>query len=147
MADATFYLLTEALSQQQIACQLAARGYRKGQKIYLHCADQRQAEALDEALWSFEPDSFIPHNLQGEGPRGGAPVVIGWGPGKTELRTNRPILINLAPEVPEFAVHFAQIFDFVPADEQAKAQARRRFAAYRQLGVTPTTQDLARQPF
>ncbi|MBY5993697.1 DNA polymerase III subunit chi [Ferrimonas balearica] len=148
MANALFYVLTaDTAGPAALACQAAARAYRKGQRVYLHCASQADAEALDEQLWQFEPDSFIPHNLVGEGPRGGAPVEIGWDTAQASSPTNRPLLINLAPEVPNFAVQFAHIIDFVPADEQAKAQARRRFAHYRHLGVTLTTQDLARQPF
>lgn len=153
MANATFYLLPDGSDSARvnrpadIACQAAARAYRKGQRVYLYCASQADAEALDEQLWQFEPDSFIPHNLVGEGPQGGAPVEIGWANPNAPLPVNRALLINLAPEVPNFAVQFAHIIDFVPADEQAKAQARRRFAHYRQLGVTLTTQDLARQPF
>ncbi len=153
MANATFYLLPDNNDSARvngpvdIACQAAARAYRKGQRVYVYCASQADAEALDEQLWQFEPDSFIPHNLVGEGPQGGAPVEIAWASPNAPLPVNRALLINLAPEVPNFAVQFAHIIDFVPADEQAKAQARRRFAHYRQLGVTLTTQDLARQPF
>ncbi len=146
MANALFYILTEQ-TPESVACQATARAYRKGQGVYLHCQDEAQAHRLDELLWQFEPESFIPHNLQGEGPRGGAPVVIGWADPDHATVEKHPLLINLSFDVPRFAVQFAHIIDFVPADEQAKAQARRRFAAYRQLGVAPTTQDLARQPF
>ncbi|SHH96127.1 DNA polymerase III subunit chi [Ferrimonas marina] len=146
MANALFYILSDA-RLEAFACEVVARAYRKGQGVYLHCADQAQAHRIDDLLWQFDPDRFIPHNLVGEGPRGGGPVVVGWQDGDHAKMEKRPLLVNLSPDVPQFAVQFTQIIDFVPADEQAKAQARKRFAAYRQLGVNPTTQDLARQPF
>ncbi|GAA4871739.1 DNA polymerase III subunit chi [Ferrimonas pelagia] len=149
MSNALFYIASSdaAHHPERIACQAAARAYRTGQGVFLLCQDQAQAHRIDELLWQFEPDSFVPHNLVGEGPRGGAPVVIGWADRDHAAVEKRPLLINLSADVPQFAVQFTHIIDFVPADDEAKAQARRRFAAYRQLGVSPATQDLARQPF
>ncbi|WP_298441987.1 DNA polymerase III subunit chi [uncultured Ferrimonas sp.] len=152
MANALFYLLTSANDAPQgnselLACQLAARSYSKGQGMLIYCGDRAQAERVDELLWQFDAERFIPHNLQGEGPQGGAPIVIHWHGGDHSRLENRPQLLNLAPEPPHFAVQFSQIIDFVPADDQAKAQARRRFAAYRQLGIAPSMHDLASQPF
>ncbi|BDY03366.1 DNA polymerase III subunit chi [Ferrimonas sp. YFM] len=149
MANATFYLIDAnadgALSAHlSLACQLAANCYRQGKPVYLHCEDQAQAEQMDETLWQFDADRFVPHNLVGEGPRGGAPVEIGHN-GQFSSK-KRPVLINLAAKAPQFAVEFAQIFDFVPAADDAKALARERYRAYRQMGVELTTHDLAAQP-
>lgn len=156
MAQALFYLLTDATDgsnsakegeQTLLACHLAARAFNQGPGAVIYCGDKTQAEQVDELLWQFDAERFVPHNLKGEGPQGGAPVVIDWVDADHSRPENRPLLINLAPELPNFAVQFAQIIDFVPADEQAKAQARRRFAAARQMGLNPSTHDLAQQPF
>ena len=86
----------------------------------------------------FDPDSFVPHNLQGEGPKGGAPVEIGI----TPPVGNRKVLINLAKNVPDYIRRFNQVFDFVPVEPVAKQAARERFKKLRQLGATITTQDI-----
>ncbi|TKB53055.1 DNA polymerase III subunit chi [Ferrimonas aestuarii] len=143
MAIATFYLLTDD-RQQQLACWLASECYRKGQQLYLHCEDEAQAHQVDELLWQFDPERFVPHNLVGEGPRGGAPVEIGYGNQSSSKK--RLVLINLAAKVPNFAVNFGQIFDFVPVATEAKTVARERYRAYRQLGIELATHDLAKQP-
>ncbi|ABV35620.1 DNA polymerase III chi subunit, HolC [Shewanella sediminis HAW-EB3] len=152
MTQTLFYLMpTEprssgtALEQMyHLACELAQQAFMQQQLVYLHCQDREQAYAIDELLWQFEPRSFVPHNLKGEGPTTGAPVEIGFdklGPNK-----NRHLLINLADQVPSFAVNFGQIIDFVANDTSHKAIARDRYRQYRSLGVTLNTQDLAKQP-
>lgn len=123
------------------ACQLAADFYRQNQKVFIFTENQANAEAIDELLWAFEADSFVPHNLAGEGPSYGAPVEISW----LAPTNRRPVLINLTNTVPGFANQFAQLVDFVPAAEQLKQQARERFRAYRQWGFVVDTQPVVSQ--
>jgi DNA polymerase-3 subunit chi len=94
------------------SCFQAAHFYRQNQRVFVYCQDQEHAHQIDEMLWSFEPDSFVPHNLASEGPKNGAAVEISW-----QAPTNRrPVLINLTSTVPNFAHQFSQIVDFVPSD-------------------------------
>lgn len=111
----------------KLACEQATLCYRNQQKVFVYTDTQQQAEQIDELLWSFEPDSFVPHNLLGEGPKYGAPVEISW----QAPTSYRQVLINLASQVPPFAQQFNQIYDFVPLDEQLKQLARQRFKQYR----------------
>ncbi|ABV86229.1 DNA polymerase III subunit chi [Shewanella pealeana] len=127
-----------------LACQLAQRAFATQQLVYVHCQDQQQAYAIDELLWQFEPQSFVPHNLKGEGTLGGAPVEIGFD--RLGANKKRHLLINLADQVPQFAVNFGQIIDFVANDDSHKAIARDRYRQYRALGIALTTQDIATQP-
>ncbi len=84
MKNATFYLLdnddtVDGLNAvEQLVCDVAAARWRAGKRILIACVDEAQATRIDEALWKRDPDSFVPHNLAGEGPRGGAPVEIAW---------------------------------------------------------------------
>ncbi|ABK47367.1 DNA polymerase III subunit chi [Shewanella bicestrii] len=150
MTQALFYLLppmgvnTALNDMYQLACRLAQQGFINQQQVYIHCQDKNIAFEIDELLWQFEPSAFVPHNLKGEGPTTGSPVEIGFdrlGPNKS-----RQLLINLADQVPPFAVNFGQIFDFVANDDQHKAIARERYRQYRGLGIELTTQNLATHP-
>ncbi|MDU3068810.1 MAG: DNA polymerase III subunit chi [Escherichia coli] len=84
MKNATFYLLdndttVDGLSAvEQLVCEIAAERWRSGKRVLIACEDEKQAYRLDEALWARPAESFVPHNLAGEGPRGGAPVEIAW---------------------------------------------------------------------
>lgn len=117
------------------ACLLCAELYRQQQKVFVYCANQQDAEQVDEVLWRFDAHSFVPHNLAGEGPAWGAPVEISWQPPKNQ----RQVLINLTSTVPDFIHRFSQIIEFVPAAESDKDIARQKYKHYRQLGVTPQT--------
>lgn len=116
-------------------CQLCASLYRQSLKVFVYCANQQDAELVDEVLWQFDAHSFVPHNLAGEGPARGAPVEISW----SAPRTQRQVLINLTDTVPDFVQRFSQIIEFVPAAESDKDIARQKYKHYRQLGVTPQT--------
>ncbi|MDX1678637.1 DNA polymerase III subunit chi [Arsukibacterium sp.] len=127
--------LSEPPAHFALACKLCADFYRANQRVFVYTASQQDAELIDQLLWQFDADSFVPHNLSGEGPARGAPVEISWQPPKQ----SRQILINLAPEIPAFAGRFADIIEFVPVEAAAKAQARERYKQYRQSGITPAT--------
>ena len=129
-----FYLLKEddatENSMDYQACMQAAYFYRQNKKVFIYTENQAKAHDIDEMLWAFEPDSFVPHNLVGEGPKYGAAVEISW----QAPTGRRPVLINLTSTVPHFANQFSHIIDFVPTDEIQKQQARDRFRACRQFG-------------
>jgi DNA polymerase-3 subunit chi len=148
MTQALFYLMpdtnsqTPALAQLYLAaCRLAEQAYRQQQTVYIHCQDKQQAYAIDELLWQFEPRAFVPHNLKGEGLATGAPVEIGFdklGPNKS-----RQVLINLADQIPPFAVNLPHIIDFVANDDELKRIARNRYRQYQSAGISLSTQALA----
>jgi len=134
-----FYLLNDEVTDEQEtdtrsaiyhACLQASHFYRQNQRVYIYTQDQQHAEQVDEMLWAFDSDSFVPHNLVGEGPKQGAMVEIGY----QAPQGRRPVLINLTSTVPNFANQFQYIVDFVPSDETLKQQARERFKTCRQWG-------------
>ena len=121
------------------ACLQASYFYRQNQRVFIYTQDQLSAEQVDEMLWAFDSDSFVPHNLSGEGPKQGAAVEISH----QAPRGRRPVLINLTNTVPDFASQFQLIVDFVPDDEALKQLARERFKACRQLGFQVDNQAVA----
>lgn len=147
MKNATFYLIEQSITEQQIsgelsalealACDIAAERWQAGKRVLIACEHHQQALRLDEALWQRDPQRFVPHNLAGEGPRYGAPVELSW----PEKRSSAPrdLLISLLPQFADFATAFHEVIDFVPDDETLKQLARDRYKAYRSGGFTLTT--------
>ena len=113
-----------------LGCELAAQLYRQQKRVFVFADSEQQGLLIDEQLWSFAADSFVPHNLAGEGPRQGAPVEISWQP----PANHRQVMINFATLVPGFFNQFNQIIDFVPNEPEAKQAARERYKYYRQCG-------------
>ncbi len=143
MSSANFYIIDEKIHCESHgisthfaqACSLANFYYSQNKKVFIYTDDQQDAFSIDEYLWQFDGDSFVPHNLFGEGPSYGSPVEISW-----QAPTHYcSVLINLSLQVPEFSNNFQQIIDFVPFDEQLKIQARKRYTTYKKLGHTLST--------
>lgn len=146
MRNATFYLLDNDTQQdglsavEQLVCEIAAERWRAGKRVLIACEDEKQAIRLDEALWARPAESFVPHNLAGEGPRGGAPVEIAW----PEKRNSSPrdLLISLRVGFVDFATAFTEVVDFVPYEDSLKQSARERYKAYRVAGFNLNTATL-----
>lgn len=136
-----FYLLgsDQPDARGLIACRLLEKAYIRGHRIYVHCSNQHDAELLDDLLWTFKDDSFIPHNLQGEGPEPPPPVQIGYG---KEPRGFNDILLNLAAEIPVFHNRFKRIMELVSNREEEKEQSRIHYKEYRAKGYELHTHNI-----
>jgi DNA polymerase-3 subunit chi len=128
-----FYLLTneEPDAIWLLACRLVEKAYQRGHRVFVQCKDQHDAEHLDELLWTYKDDSFIPHNLQGEGPEPPPPVQIGF---DKEPRGFNDILINMSNPIPTYASRFKRVIELVATSEEAKAISRDHYREYRSKG-------------
>ena len=113
------------------ACRLISKIYQGGHQIHVHAADQAQAERLDEQLWSFRPDAFLPHVLHGS--QLTAPIRIGFGAEQAPTG-HQDVLVNLASEIPQFFSQFDRVAEVVPADASNRDAARRNYAYYKEQG-------------
>lgn len=136
-----FYLLASNQPDAHwlLACRLIEKAYNKGHKIYVFCTHQQEAELIDELLWSFKDDSFIPHNLQGEGPEPPPPVQIGY---DKEPRGFNDILFNLSPRIPAFYTRFKRVIEIVPNMDAEKEQSRAHYKEYRAQGCELYTHNI-----
>lgn len=136
-----FYLLASDQPDARwlVACRLLEKAYIKGHRIYVHCTNQHDAEFLDELLWTFRDDSFIPHNLQGEGPEPPPPVQIGY---DKEPRGFSDILLNLAPAIPPFYAKFKRVMELVANIESEKELSRSHYRDYRSKGCELHTHEI-----
>src|SRR5690606_42097433 len=68
MARADFYLIGTSRFREQpllLVCVLARKAVRAGQPLLVLAASREQAEALDDLMWSFDPDEYLPHQIAG----------------------------------------------------------------------------------
>ncbi len=133
-----FYLLTNSEPQAAwlVACRLLEKAYLRNHRVFVYCDHQEDARLLDELLWTYKEDSFIPHNLQGEGPEPPPAVQIGFGP---EPRGFNDILINMARTIPPFHSRFRRIIEIVGNQDDAKAISRDHYREYRTKGFELNT--------
>ena len=48
----------------QIVCQLCQKAYDQGQLTLVLTSDPEQSRHLDEKLWTYRDDSFLPHDIE-----------------------------------------------------------------------------------
>lgn len=133
MTRVDFYILQQqhAEARQRFACRLAAKAWQQGNRVYIHTAGAEQSRRLDELLWTFNTESFIPHSLDDDAAADAVPVHIGHG---GEPQHHDEVLINLAPEVPLFFSRFERVIELVDQHEETRQQGRERFRFYRDRG-------------
>ena len=136
MTRVDFYILdhpTEA-ARLTLACRLAEKAVQQEHEVLINSGTEADGIRLDEMLWTFSQGSFLPHRmLYGDVTDDeGEPVLIGCGQVPEDGRWD--LLINLAPEVPEFFSRFQRVAELVGGDDENKAAGRLRFRYYRDRG-------------
>lgn len=125
-----FYLLkdNDPTAGWLVACRLLEKAYQRNHRVFVYCENLHDATFLDELLWTYKDDSFIPHNLQGEGPEPPPAVQIGY---SGEPRGFNDILINMATTIPPFHARFRRIIEIVVDNDLAKEISRQHYREYR----------------
>ena len=131
MPRVDFYV-TEERSREgalRIACRVVEKAWQAGHRVFVATASAEATRQVDELLWTFRPDSFIPHGCYPNAHGQDVPVLLGHA-GQPD--NGAGVLVNLTPSVPEFHVNFERIAEFVSGDEESRQRGRERYRYYRE---------------
>jgi DNA polymerase-3 subunit chi len=139
VTEVDFYILRdkEPERRSRFACRLAERAFRRGHTVYLHTADEASAREIDGLLWSFKPQSFLPHGLIGSDEA--SRIGVGWGPDPGE---HQDVMINLDLAVPEFVGRFQRVLEIVVQHPDVQEPLRASWRHYKHFGYPVKTNDL-----
>lgn len=129
-----FYVRPGASSDalELFACRLVETAWKRGHEVLVLADSDAAARRLDNLLWTFREESFVPHRRVGAGdPPAGEPVLVTT---SGILEGNLDVLINLTPTVPEESARAARVAEIVPDRGAARDAGRRRFREYRDRG-------------
>lgn len=134
MPKITFY--THVAQIPLFTCRLIARAIRDGGRVLVWSDSFGQVQELDKALWRYEAESFVPHEIWEAGcpMPADTPVLLAAGDRIPEIAADMTVLNlsddfwNAAPVLPE------RILEIVGGSLEELAEARGRFAAYRKSG-------------
>lgn len=141
MTQVDFYITANDSddARLRLACRIVDKATQLAHHVFIHSPSEDEARKLDELLWTFDEGSFIPHRIVREPPASlpPEPVLIGLGEPPPQGPWN--VLVNLAPEVPEFFSRYERVAEVVDANAERRAQSRERYRFYRDRGYKLNT--------
>jgi DNA polymerase III subunit chi len=120
--------VTEPLAH---TCRLLRKAHAAGARVVVH-GPGALLNQLDQALWTFDALSFVPHVRLRAGARPSAQQARTptWLVEDVSAVPDRDVLVNLGPHIVEGWETFARVIEVVPAGEPASAAARQRWRSY-----------------
>ena len=141
MPRADFYLIGKPRFRDEpllLVCELARKAHDAGLWTLVLARDAAQAEAIDDLLWAFDDDAYVPHQVAGQDDEDElAPVLIAAPGTDAPLR---PLLINLRDGAVEGS--FERVLEVVPADDSAREPLRERWKQYKARGFEVNKHDM-----
>lgn len=101
-------------------------------QIVLYASDRTQLARLDEALWTFSDQDFLPHAMAND-PRALHSSVILTDNDTLDL-PHHQILVNLSTKIPSCFAQFERLLEIVSTDEADIESGRQRYTHYRERG-------------
>jgi DNA polymerase-3 subunit chi len=118
------------------ACRLLRKAQRQGATVVV-TGGPAELQRLDQALWTFEPQEFVPHRLLRAGERVESrlqrtPIWL------TQRAADVPsvagVLVNLGPEPSEDDSRFARVIELVSREPEDVVAGRRRWKRHEAQG-------------
>ena len=79
MTDVWFYHLQRRPLESALP-KLLELSLARGWRVVVQATSERRLEALDDLLWSYSPESFLPHGAQKDGDPESQPIFLTIGP-------------------------------------------------------------------
>lgn len=145
MPKVDFYLIPENSLEASLifVCRLLDKAYQQKQQVYVHMNNEVEAQKLDDLLWTFRDEGFIPHNLLNQLPAIKPPILIGFNQEPAEPHN---ILLNLTKDILPFYDKFKRVIEIVPNESKFKEICRQKFRQYKEANCELMTHDLTKSP-
>jgi DNA polymerase-3 subunit chi len=117
------------LAQNVLMCRITEKAWKKNHKIFVRCLNEKSVKEMDDLLWSFSAESFVPHECQSENHT--APIIIG---DKLSEAIKSDLLVNLGEDVPTTVSKFQRVVEPTGYDESSRNSARVKYKYYQDRG-------------
>ncbi len=152
MTQVDFYILSDdsAAARLKTACRLADKAVQRNLGVFLLADEEEDARKLDELLWTFSQNSFLPHRFAWDPASEGIaePIVIALDeraqidPDGAAVGAAWGLMINLASRVPDTFGRYERLAEIVGAAPDVRERGRERYRFYRERGYTLQTHQL-----
>jgi len=114
------------------ACRLVRKARSADCKIVLLGRDRSELNQLDQLLWTFSEQDFLPHVHAPDPLAAPTPVILTDSDDVT--LPHHHILINLSGTTPANFARFERMFEIISSDDGDKAAGRDRYRFYKERG-------------
>jgi DNA polymerase-3 subunit chi len=141
MTRIDFYILNQNTHHDRffLSCRITEKAWHKKHRVMIQTSSEQEAMHMNQLLWTFRDQSFIPHELLPRADMKTTPVIIGWGGDAAE---ECDVLINLATEIPPFFSRFERLVEIVDKDPAHKQVSRDHYRYYQERGYPLTNHKL-----
>ena len=122
--EAYFYRVVRSTVEQTLV-RLLQRARREGMRALVVCEGRDQQRKLDEGLWVFDDQTFLPHAVAGSGADSQQPILIATDY-ENPNSADHLVLIDGRALESEHASAFARISIVFDGREQSQVDAARR---------------------
>ncbi|SFM50011.1 DNA polymerase III subunit chi [Marinobacter zhejiangensis] len=125
------------------AVRLVDKAWQQGDRVCIVCEDTEQAQELDDLLWQFSPDAFIPHSVVAD-PAITCTDPVGLllcPPAADEWDT----VVMLASTLPANADQFKRLALVAHNEPTVLNQARTQYKQLRAMGIEPRVHDFRKR--
>ena len=136
MSGVVFYDMPVDARLSWIA-KLAERAWQRRKKMLIHCATVEDAQHIDESLWCFREDAFIPHEMIVEGQPLADPEarIVITTVEHDPLKADIFLATSPTPSL-DFAANFETVIEIVDhRDDGGLAASRERYRSWKKRGV------------
>lgn len=133
MTEVRFYHLTRK-SLEQVLPELLEMTIQRGIRAVVMAGSEERVEALTQHLWTFKPDSFLPHGNGRDGNSESQPI---WLTASDERPNEATFLFLTDGAETKRAAEYERICEvFDGNNDEALAAARQRWGSYKSAGHT-----------
>jgi DNA polymerase-3 subunit chi len=134
VTEVRFYHLQRARLEEVLPV-ILERCHQRGERVLVLAGSTERVEALAALLWTYRPDSFLPHGTARDGEAERQPIFLAPADGAVDNPNGAPVLIlsdgARYPKLGDFKL-VCELFD--GHDESAVAAARSQWRACKEAG-------------
>lgn len=131
MTRIDFYILqqTEVTARHHFTCRLVEKVVAQGNRVMIATENEAETQSIDDLLWCFRPESFVPHrSSQSNVP---APVLVSH---DSDDPDHHDVLVNLRHEIPTQFSRFQRLLEVVVQTPDILRITRNHYTFYKSRG-------------
>lgn len=144
MTRVDFYIIKDSNPRDEnfIACQLTEKAFKQDYIILILGHSHSQLQVLNEMLWTFKDNSFLPHQVLNSFDDVDSDLLNIALSSESANFPKANLLINLSGQVPNNANQFERIAEIVPAQSSDRNASRARYKQYKAQSFELNTHDI-----